>query len=113
MRQLMGDDFCKDKAVEIGKASPHQTYVGLLTIKAAGIREAGSSVTDSRDEWLGHADLDHGFPSIPQQEPGEPGPAAEFARMTERCQALRKASLFHKDESPDVPGWAGPPLKIE
>jgi hypothetical protein len=113
MRQLMGDDFCKDKAVEIGKASPNQTYVGLLTIKAAAIREAGSSVTDSREEWPGHADLDHGFPSVREQEPGEPEPAAEFARMTERCQALRDASLFHEDENPDVTGWAGSPLKIE
>ena len=113
MRQLMGDDFCKNKAVEIGKASPNQTYVGLLTIKAAAIREAGSNVTDSRDEWLGHADLDHGFQSSPEQKPGEPGPAVEFARMTERCQALKKASRFHKDENPDVAGWSGPPLKIE
>src|SRR5437899_8335550 len=49
MRQLMGDDFCKAKGVEIGNGSPGQKYVGLLAIKAASIREAGSSVTDSRD----------------------------------------------------------------
>ena len=38
--------------------------------------------------------------------------AAEFERMTERCQALRDASYFHADERPDVPGWAGLALKI-
>ena len=37
MRQLMGDDFCKAKGVEIGEASPSQHYVGLLTIKAAAM----------------------------------------------------------------------------
>jgi hypothetical protein len=109
MRQLMGDNFCKDKAVEIAKASPRQTYVGLLTITAASIREKGSYVIDSRDEWLGHAHLDHGFPSAPANEPGS---AEEFERMTARCQALRDASLFHVDEIPEVPGWGGPALKI-
>src|SRR5262245_7237964 len=109
MRQLMGDDFCKNKGAHIAKESPNQTYIGLLTIKAAAIREVGSSVTDSREEWLGHADLDHGFSSMPAHEPGS---AAEFERMTERCQALKKASIFHKDKSPEVAGWAGPPLKL-
>jgi hypothetical protein len=106
----MGDDFCKDKAVEIARRSPNQTYVGLLTIKAAAIRETGSDVRDSRSEFLGHADLDHGFPSAPANEPGS---AEAFARMTERCQALKKASIFREDERPGLSGWAGKTLKIE
>jgi hypothetical protein len=109
MRQLMGDNFCKDKAVEIAKESPSQTYVGLLTIKAGVIRQVGSDVRDSREEWPGHADLDHGFLSAP---PNEPASAAEFERMTVRCQTLRDASLFHKDGTPEVGGWAGPPLNL-
>ena len=105
----MGDDFCKDKGVEIGKKSSNQTYVELLTIKAAAIKAAGSSVVDSRDIWLGHADLDHGIKSVPN----DPLNSADFARMTERCQALKKSSTFHPDNDIARGGWPGPPLKLE
>jgi hypothetical protein len=106
----MGDDFCKAKGVEIGQRSATQTYVGLLTIKASTIREIGSSVQDSRSEWLGHADLDHGFAAPP---PDDPGSATELERMTERCRALKDASRFHLDPTPEVTGWRGAPLKLE
>ncbi len=109
MRQLMGDDFCKAKGVEIGRRSNSQTYVGLLTIKVDAIRATGSTVTDSRREWLGHADLDHGF-SVPADDP----PTSQvFIQMTERCNELKNASVFHPDPAADQEGWSGPPLKME
>src|SRR5215207_7123795 len=46
MRQLMRDDACKARGLQIGRDSPGQTYKGLLAIRAARIREAGSTVTD-------------------------------------------------------------------
>jgi hypothetical protein len=106
MRQIMGDDFCKAKAVDIGG----NQYVGLLTIKASAIRTIGSTVGDSREEYLGHADLDHGFPSAPANDPAG---AEDFARMTERCQELKNASNFHLDPAPAAKGWAGSKLKID
>lgn len=109
MRQLMGDDFCKNKACEIAAASPTQTYVGLLVITAAEIRAAGSEVADSREEFLGHADLDHGLPSPPDNDPGS---AEDFRKMTDRCQALKKKSLFFPDPAPTVAGWAGEALQL-
>lgn len=109
MRQRMGDNYCKKKGVEIGSASPGQQYVGLLTIRAGAIRNAGSFVSDSRDEWLGHADLDHGFVSVPN----DPLRADEFARMTERCQALKKSSTFYADPDTASVAWSGPPLRLE
>ena len=45
MRQLMGDDFCKTKGVEIGGG----TYVGLLTIKAAAVSRAIAAAGDLRE----------------------------------------------------------------
>lgn len=109
MRQLMGDGFCKAKAVEIAENSPGQTYIGLLAITAAQIRAEGSEIADSRSEWLGHADLDHGFPSPP---PNEPASAAEFQRMTERCQALLRAAVFQKDPIPESESWDGDQLVL-
>jgi hypothetical protein len=107
MRQRMGDDFCKRKGVEISK--PPTTYVGLMAIAAGSIRSVGScTVRDSRDVWPGHADLDHGFTSVKD----EPASKAEFTRMTEACQALRKASTFHEDKEPTADTWTGQPLKL-
>ena len=109
IRQLMGDDFCKAKGVAIGHAAP-EGYKGLLTLAAAAIRVAGSTVVDSRDgQYLGHADLDHGFASVRD----EPATRHAFEKMTERCQALKDASRYHADPEPEVDGWQGPTLKIE
>lgn len=109
MQERLGDTFCKRKGVEIGKAAPPPTkYVGLLAITARSIRQVGSTVCDSRDVWLGHADLDHSFTSVKD----EPASKAEFTRMTEVCQALRKASTFHEDKEPDAETWTGQPLKM-
>lgn len=108
MRQLIGDDLCKAKGVEIGKAAP-EGYKGLLTIKASSIRATQSTVTDSRDIWHGHADLDHGFVS----EANEPATQDAFLRMTERCNALKAASTYHADPDPDGQGWKGPSLKLD
>lgn len=108
MRQKMGDDFCKVKALEIASKSSTGKYEGLLTIKANSIRASGSNVIDSREQWLGHADIDHGFASAPQNDPGKVG---EFERMTERCRILRDNSNFHQDPDPSVSGWQGPKLR--
>jgi hypothetical protein len=111
MRQIMGDDSCKDKAVEIGAAAkPKNEYLGLLTIRTDAIRQKGSTVTDSRDEFLGHADLDHGFPQLPADEPA--ATPDELQKMDDRIDALIKASVFRADQSPEQSGWSGTPLKI-
>lgn len=107
IRQLMGDNFCKAKGVDVGRTAP-DGYKGLLVLTAASIRKTGSTVSDSRDEYLGHADLDHGFVS----EPNEPATRDAFERMTERCQALRDASTYHADPDPAGLGWRGAPLRL-
>jgi hypothetical protein len=110
MRQLMGDDFCKNKAVEIAAKSKNE-YIGLLTILASRIRTAGSTVEDSREEFLGHADLDHGFERPAQDEPlGSP---EELDRRDEQIKALIAASRLHVDLSKTELGWSGEPLKMD
>ena len=103
MRQLMGDDFCKDKAVEIAKAS----YVGLAVLAAYAIRAAGSEVHDAPNDFIGHAHIDHGFSSPLENEPPSP---QETERMNTRYRSLADASTLHIDHSPTAPGWTGPPL---
>ncbi|CAK0770247.1 conserved hypothetical protein [Gammaproteobacteria bacterium] len=103
VRQMMGNDFCKNKAVEIcGDA-----YLGLAVITASTIWAIGSQVYDERGDFIGHAHIDHGFPSPSSHEPQC---AVENERMHTRCKKFADASVFHLDQSPTVPGWSGPQL---
>lgn len=105
MRQPMGDDFCKDKAVHICGAA----YLGLSVITASEIRSAGALITDDRDEWLGHAHIDHQLPPVQKDEPL---PAEQKQRLDDRCKALADACVLHTDPAPSVPGWSGSPLQL-
>lgn len=110
MRQCAGDDFCKSKAVEIGAANPKNEYAGLLTLTALSIREAKSEVKDSREIFLGHADLDHGFPVLKPDDPAST--PEELKKMDDRIDELLKVAKYHQDPKPGVQGWTGPPLRM-
>jgi len=105
MRQLMGDDFCKDKGVEICG----NEYIGLAAIAAAEVRRPGSLVVDYRDDFLGHAHIDHQLPAIQRNEPPPPD---LLQQLDDRCKKLAAAAVFHKDPSPTVPSWAGSALRL-
>lgn len=64
-----GPDFCKQKGKEL-TAVPLRNYCGFLVIKAADIRELQCDITDSREEYCGHAHICHGI-IIPENEPGQ------------------------------------------
>ncbi len=97
-----GSDFCKAKAKVIAANS----YAGLAVISAEDIRATGSTVHDSRIEYLGHAHISHG--AIVQ--PDEPQTSELNLRITERCRALCGAALYHADPEPLVEAWTGPIL---
>jgi len=104
MRQLIGDSQCKQKALEICGGS----YRGLAVILASNIREVGSTVEDSRSEWFGHADLDHGI-MIPANDP----PAPEvLGRLLERLRGLVQRSIFMDDGEASSPSWKGKTLAL-
>lgn len=108
MRQLMGDEFCKNKSVEICQLSPGD-YAGLTALTAAEIRRAGSIVYDHPQDFVGHAHIDHQLPPIPRDQPA---PADLLPQYDERCKRLAAAAIFHKDPAPNDPGWTGPPLQL-
>jgi hypothetical protein len=114
IRQRMSTDFCKKKAQELAanigpKMKPPNIYWGLLTLKAADIRSVGAEVTDSRDVYLGHADLDHQFPAIPQDDPV--ASAQQQKEIHDRIDALLAISKIHQDPSPLTEGWSAPALE--
>lgn len=105
MRQLIGDDACKDHAVRIGK----EKYVGLAALSAQSIRQLGSKVLDAPEEYSGHAHIDHEFPA---PNANEPASAVENERAVARYKSLADVSKCHVDLKPEVKGWSGESLKI-
>ncbi len=98
----MGSDFCKSKGKEIMAAA----YVGLAVVNAQAIRNTGSSIQDSRDEYCGHAHISHGV-ILPRDEP----PNSEMNLfITERCRALVKVATLYRDPAPTKVKWTGPQL---
>lgn len=100
----MGVDFCKEKAQAISKLSGGvNTYAGLAAIRAQAIRDVGSEIHDSREEFCGHAHISHGM-VLPV---GEPAESEAFIAITERCRALVAQTRYHPDPNATAAGWQG------
>lgn len=102
----MASDFCKEKAQEIAANSHVNDYAGLAVLTAGSIRQTGSEVHDSREEFCGHAHISHGI-VLP---PGEPPESESFVLVTERCRDLLKVTIYHADLNPMAQGWSGPEI---
>jgi len=103
----MGDDFCKRKAKEIN--SGKNQYHGLAVILAEKVRSAGSYLEDSRNppNYLGHADIKHGFISVP---PDDPLSGNERLKQIDHIKRLVDFVKYYADPDPDSCEWTGPDL---
>jgi hypothetical protein len=105
MRQLIGNDACKQKANEICG----EKYIGLAVTLAQSVRAAGSRVRDHRWDFCGHAHLNHGFPAPPK---GEPMDSKQNLLMVERCRALVRHSEYRNDPNSASKSWSGVDLRL-
>ena len=103
IRQLTGDDFCKNKSVEIAKAD----YIGLAVLLTAKVRNSGSKVYDYRSDFLGHAHIDH---EILKPQEDRANDAKNSEALMQRCKKLLEDCCFHIDPNPKESGWSGEPL---
>lgn len=99
----MSCDFCKQKGLSIQKP-PMASYDGLAVIKAMAVRESGSSVQDSREEYCGHAHISHGV----VLEANELLLSQQNLLVTERCRTLLRSTKYYPDPNPLAPTWTGP-----
>jgi hypothetical protein len=104
-RTYTGSDFCKAKGRAIASASGME-YVGLVVLLASQIRQAGSEITDSRDEFCGHAHISHGI-VVPLNEPLPP---QENLELDKKLTALLASALYYRDPNPEANSWTGPEL---
>lgn len=95
--------FCKKNAKRIAEESrdPNAKYQGLAVIKASQIRNIGSKVKDSRQEYCGHADLCHGIILVK----GEPVLSAEQLELDNKLKALKNIAKYYPDPRPENDEW--------
>ena len=111
----MGTAFCKCKAKEIeakgniGKEKNQvKTYQGFAVLMALHIRSVSSDVSDSRNLFLGHADMLHGI----VLEANEPPESSQAMMLNERLRELtEKLAIYYPDPKPDTDHWLGVDLK--
>jgi hypothetical protein len=88
--------------VESRNLSPPKIYAGLAFIRASDIRGHGSEVVDSREEYLGHADIRHG---IAAQKQGVALPPALAKALNDRAKAIAKSAKYVADPYPSSLCW--------
>ncbi|MGH8111023.1 MAG: hypothetical protein ACREPL_03660 [Rhodanobacteraceae bacterium] len=99
-KRHLGNDGCKDKAVEIAK----KAYIGLAALRAEEIAAAKARVVDSREGfYLGHAHIAQGTPAPPSGQTADPD-------LIERWKALADTARYYQDGEPQTNGWHGPDI---
>jgi hypothetical protein len=102
----MASNPCKQKAKEIAGGDQNNPYVGLAAITAESIRSEHSEVTDSREEFCGHAHISHGIAAPVADEPIDPV-------LMSRLQELRKKAKLLLDPQPENDEWTGEAIEIQ
>lgn len=99
-KRHLGNDGCKDKAVEIAA----KTYIGLAALCSEEVIAAKASVVDSREGlFLGHAQIEQGTPAPLSGQTADPD-------LIERWKALADTARYYQDSEPQSPGWHGPDI---
>lgn len=100
----MKSDSCKAKAKQIASSDINNPYVGVAAITVKSVRTVGSEVTDSREEFCGHAHISHGIAVLPD-EPLDPALSLRIRELNGRAKLLI-------DPSPDAESWTGEEIEI-
>ena len=99
-KRHLGNDGCKDKAVEIAA----EAYIGLAALRAEEIAAAKARVVDSRDgSFLGHAHIEQGMPAPPNGQTADPD-------LIERWKQLADTARYYQDDEARTRGWHGPDI---
>lgn len=106
-QSYMGTQFCKRKAkeieAEIRKQDQNKKYRGFAVLQASQIRSVKSEVIDSREQFLGHADIKHGV----ILERDEPLQSEAKMNLDERLKTLVSLTNYFQDQNPDEENWSG------
>lgn len=101
----LGPHICKARAQALENPEKNKTYKGLAVLAAAQIRQSGCDVKDSRQIFLGHADIKLGVTTA--TEPGEPVVAEQSERLDGIAKSLAELANYFPDPSPQALSWTG------
>lgn len=87
--------------VERPNDSQPKIFNGLAVVRVSKVRAAGFQVSDSREEFLGHADIVCGV----VQKKGVALPPDVRAELKKRLQTLVNATVYVRDSRPALPMW--------
>ncbi|WP_295990878.1 hypothetical protein [Rugamonas sp.] len=82
--------------VQLPADVPPKMYTGLALISARAIRRLGSEVVDTREEYMGHADLKHGL----VRSRGEALAPDLRKKYDERLKQMAAEATYLKDQAP-------------
>ncbi len=100
----LGSDACKARALAVKPRMADIVYKGFAVLVVRDVRDTGSEVIDSREEFCGHAHIAHGLPLIPE---GDPLHAEAKVRLDERLRQLKDRSRTLIDPDPTREDWSG------
>ncbi|RUR01416.1 hypothetical protein ELQ94_07925 [Labedella endophytica] len=107
IRQVMGDDFCKNKGVELLAQATNAKYQGLATGLTMDVRRLSAKVIDYPQDFMGHAHI----VSFAAHSPDEPHSPEVMEKLDNYYAKMVEHFLYHPDPKPEVAGWYGPSLK--
>jgi hypothetical protein len=94
---------CKRKAKELDNP-PHKLYRGLAVLTAGAIRSNAMTVTDSREQFCGHAHISTGVP-LRSNTDAEPIDPAESERLKVKAEELLRLSSYYQDRDASSDDW--------
>ena len=103
--RILNRDECKANAKQLEDLSQNKIYAGLAALRANEIIKIATGLVDSRDVYLGHADI-----KVIRREPGEPPTPENLRRLREMTKALQQVAQYYVDPAPGLVGWSGPNL---
>lgn len=99
---------CKSKGQSLSRSDmePPKQYVGLAVVAALKVRAFGADVKDSRNVFMGHADIVYLQPA-PNGEPLSPEAMLDFNRC---LKGICNDARYFPDPDPASAEWEGPLL---
>ncbi len=106
----IGTCACKREARKIENPQKKKTYYGFAVLNVGTVRQANMSLTDSRHNFCGHADILFMMDVLKNRQAKEPLSAADGKRLKDLQDHLLASSRYVPDPKPNHWRWTGAPL---
>jgi hypothetical protein len=106
----IGADACKKRAKDLEDPDHEKVYKGLAILSAKQISQCGATIIDTREVFMGHADIKLG---IRAPKKGDPLPPEQLKEFRDRTKAPAKLANYFPDPDPSGGSWSGPPLRYK